>query len=101
MKRLLALILILVLTISLFGCAKAPQENAPENIVENSESENKKVMLCISQADHPLHRIVQYGFIMKAKELNMIPYIAGLQGNAYTYTDNIEQYKKDISLTND
>ena len=96
MKRILALALILLIALGLFGCAKAPEEIAFENITESSVPENKKVMLCISQVDHPLHRIVQYGFIMKAKELNMIPYISGLEGHAYPYTENIEQYKKDI-----
>ncbi len=84
MKRILALFLILIITIGLFGCAKAPDDvetdgsDAPSTEQTEPEPEPITVAVCMGEINHPVHRIVQTGFMLKAEELGMNGVISGL-----------------------
>ncbi len=84
MKRILALFLILIITIGLFGCAKAPEDvgtdvpDGPSTEQTEPEPEPITVAVCMGSINHPVHRIVQTGFMLKAEELGMNGVISGL-----------------------
>ena len=88
MKRILALFLILTMTMGLFGCAKAPEDvetdDSDASSTEQTEPEPEPepepitVAVCMGSINHPVHRIVQTGFMLKAEELGMNGVISGL-----------------------
>ncbi len=102
MKRILALILILILTVGLFGCAKVSEESAPESVIESNVPEPEKepatVAICMGSINHPVHRIVQTGFMLKAEELGMNGIISGLDEGSMI--DLIAKWDKDVQNNN-
>ena len=80
----LALFLILIMTMGLFGCAKVPEDvgtdipDGPSTEQTEPESEPITVAVCMGAINHPVHRIVQTGFMLKAEELGMNGIISGL-----------------------
>lgn len=104
MKRIICLILCLILTLGIFGCAKdldAPESSTPENSESNNSedyAQGKTVACCMGSITHPVHRVVQYGFCTKAEELGMIPIVSGLESGAMD--ELISQWETDISLNN-
>ena len=84
MKRLLTLFLALNFIFFAFAsCAKAPvAESSESQSAQPSEAvqpaEGKTVAICMGSVTHPIHRVIQYGFVTKAQELGMEPAISGL-----------------------
>ncbi len=85
MRKLLSIVLILSLMFAIFaGCAKEPEAVAPSvnQSVEKSEpvdlAQGKTVAICMGSVSHPIHRVIQYGFLTKAEELGMNPVVSGL-----------------------
>ena len=82
MKKSLSILLAMLLILSLFGCAKA-QESEVEHLTEIEQvpeeiEEPITVAVCMGSINHPVHRIVQTGFMLKAEELGMNGVISGL-----------------------
>ena len=92
MKKFLSVICILALCLSLCACGKTePVESKPEESIsesvpesvsesepEESKTEKKTLALCIGSVSHPVHRVIQYGFIKTANELGYEAKIFGL-----------------------
>ncbi len=100
MKKILSLTLALIMMLALFGCAKGPEvpesstpetpesstpetpESSTPETPESNGSENlaqgKTIACCMGSINHPVHRIVQTGFMLKAEELGMKGVISGL-----------------------
>ncbi len=104
MKRIICLILCLILTLGIFGCAKepdAPESSVPE-VSESSKQEEpsqvKTIACCMGSVSHPVHRIVQYGFCIKAQELGMNPIVSGLDEGLYQ--ELIDKWKSDVAEFN-
>ena len=83
MKKILCLLLIILLMFSLFaGCAKV-EESVPEPEISETEqapqnlAEGKTVAICMGSVNHPIHKVVQYGFLTKAEELGMNGIVSG------------------------
>lgn len=68
MKRIFALLMLLVITLGLGACA-GPSEPAPEPI---------KIAIGMGSMDHPVHRIVRYGFMCGTEDAGVDGYVAGL-----------------------
>ncbi len=104
MKRIICLILCLILTLGIFGCAKEPEvpESSTPETPESNDSEDyaqgKTIACCMGSFTHPVHRVVQYGFCIKAQELGMNPIISGLdEGNMQ---ELIDKWNSDIASNN-
>ena len=95
-KRIICLILCLILTLGIFGCAKdldAPESNNSEDYAQG------KVIACwMGSIYHPVHRVVQYGFCTKAEELGMIPIVSGLDEGSMQ--ELIDKWNSDIASNN-
>ena len=104
MKRILALFLILILVVSLFGCAKAPDDlgtdvpDGPSTEQAEPEPEPITVAVCMGSINHPVHRIVQTGFMLKAEELGMNGVISGLDEGSIQ--ELIAKWDKDVQDNN-
>ena len=110
MKRAIALLLMTILLISLFGCAKAEESSLPNSSVAESSAQESSVTessapkepatvaVCMGSIDHPVHRIVQTGFMLKAEELGMTGVISGLDEGSMP--ELIDKWSKDIKNKN-
>ncbi len=120
MKKILSLALALTMLLALFGCAKepvvpesstpeTPESSTPEtpeiSTPENSESndsedhaQGKTVACCMNYVNHPVHRIVQTGFMLKAEELGMKPLVSGLDEGSYL--ESIDKWNSDVAEFN-
>ena len=109
MKKLLVWALIAVILFSLFGCAKTEEsveESLPEVSEESQISESEPVDLakgktiacCMGSINHPVHRVVQYGFCTKAEELGMNPIVSGLSEGSQQ--ELIDKWESDIAQNN-
>ena len=105
MKKIISIILILGLVFSLFaGCAKEPAEVASS--VRHGAEENepadfaqgKTVAICMGSVNHPIHRVIQYGFLTKAEELGMKPIVSGLDEGSIV--ELINTWETDIANNN-
>ncbi len=103
MKKFICVLFVIVLTFSLFaGCAKkepapAPAPSEPEELQVQEEVidiSGKKIAICMGSINHPVHRIVQYGFVTKAEELGLTPIISGLDDGSIQ--DHINTWNSDI-----
>ena len=83
MKKLLYFAVCMAFILSLLGCAKTevPADMVESALSSQSEPEKEKepstVAICMGAIDHPVHRIVQTGFMLKAEELGMKGVISG------------------------
>lgn len=68
MKRMVALLMLLAITLGLGACA-GPSEPTPEPI---------KIAIGMGSMDHPVHRIVRYGFLRGTEDAGVDGYVAGL-----------------------
>ncbi len=102
MKKVVSLISIILILFSLFGCANVPQESAPESVIESNVPEPEKepatVAVCMGSINHPVHRIVQTGFMLKAEELGMNGIISGLDSGRPQ--EFIDKWSSDIYTNN-
>ncbi len=112
MKKILSLALALTMLLALFGCAKGPEvpesstpetpESSVPEVSESSEqeepSQGKTIACCMGSIDHPVHRVVQYGFFTKAEELGMKPIVSGPSvGGSYTILEIMDIWERDIA----
>ncbi len=102
MKKLTSLFLIFIIVFSLFGCAKPTPVGDGGSDVPQSEpadlAQGKTIACCMSSIEHPVHRIVQYGFCTKADELGMNPIVSGLTEGSQQ--ELIDKWNSDISTNN-
>ena len=111
MKRILSLILVFLFIFACTGCAKTapgvgdggsdvPESSAPEFSAQEPVdlAQGKTVACCMGTYSHPVHRIVQTGFMLKAEELGMNGIISGLDD--CTQQELIDQWKRDIADNN-
>ncbi len=90
MKKALAILLALLMVLAVVaGCgakdeaeapkdeAEAPAEEKEEEAAEDAAA-GKQIAVCMGSINHPVHRIVQMGFVLKAEELGMEGVISGL-----------------------
>ncbi len=99
MKKFISITLALIMLLALFGCAsKSPAENSGSEIsqtesAQSSEAEHT-VVCCMGTVEHPVHRVMQYGFCVEAEKLGMKPVVSGLQDGSME--DLIDEWQKDI-----
>ena len=86
MKRIFVFLLVLAEFITLFGCGEKetlePISSSPSvsRMVSDSSplETNQSAAVCMGSVSHPVHRIVQLGFMEKAEELGYEGHILGL-----------------------
>ena len=96
MKKALAIILALLMVLAIVaGCGEAKPEESKEESKQESKEESKEekkdedaaagkqIAVCMGSINHPVHRIVQMGFVMKAEELGMEGIICGLDEGSH------------------
>jgi len=91
MKRVLSVLLALLIVLALVaGCgqvaedpdvveeSQTTEQGEIESEDEQKSAEGAQVAICIGSINHPVHRIVQMGFLEKAEELGMEGIVSGL-----------------------
>lgn len=87
MKKALSIVLAVMMLLVLFvGCAPKESSESQSSSASGSESSSaaadaaagKKIAVCMGSINHPVHRIVQMGFLTKGTELGMAPEVSGL-----------------------
>ncbi len=86
MKKALSILLALLMVLAIVagcGAKEAPVESEGTEVVESEGGEEdaaagKQIAVCMGSINHPVHRIVQMGFVLKAEELGMEGIISGL-----------------------
>lgn len=73
-RKLLVLLLALVMVLSLVGCSEEPAEETSngdedETVTEEFNPDDYSIAVCMDNMNHPVHRIVQLGFLHAAEEL--------------------------------
>ena len=96
MKRIICLILCLILTLGIFGCAK--DLDASESNNSEDYAQGKTIACCMGAIYHPVHKVVQYGFCTKAEELGMTPVISGLDEGSIS--ELRDKWNSDIASNN-
>ena len=104
MKKLLYFAVCMAFILSLLGCAKTevPADMVESALSSQSEPEKEKepstVAICMGAIDHPVHRIVQTGFMLKAEELGMNGVISWLEEGSIQELQS--KWNSDISDNN-
>lgn len=91
MKKALSIILAVAMLLALVVGCGGGEESDPtsdsttssttsegDSQAEASGAAGKKIAVCMGSINHPVHRIVQMGFMTKGEELGMAPEISGL-----------------------
>lgn len=91
MKKALAILLALLMVLAVVaGCGAKEQAEEPKDDAATEEkgeeaadekedaAAGKQIAVCMGSINHPVHRIVQLGFVLKAEELGMEGVISGL-----------------------
>lgn len=88
MKKALAILLALLMVLAVVagcGAKEEAEEPKPETsgedekeVTEEDAAAGKQIAVCMGSINHPVHRIVQLGFVLKAEELGMEGIISGL-----------------------
>lgn len=88
MKKALAILLALLMVLAVVaGCGAKEEAEEPkpetsgedkEVVTEEDAAAGKQIAVCMGSINHPVHRIVQLGFVLKAEELGMEGIISGL-----------------------
>lgn len=90
MKKALSIILAVAMLLALVvGCGGGGESETSSDTSSVSEPEGdsqaeasgaagKRIAVCMGSINHPVHRIVQMGFMTKGEELGMAPEISGL-----------------------
>lgn len=87
MKKALAILLALLMVLAVVAGCGAKEEPKDEPATDEPAADDEKVedaaagkqiAVCMGSINHPVHRIVQLGFVLKAEELGMEGVISGL-----------------------
>ena len=102
MKKCISIILVLIMFICLLGgCSNnenTPSESEAEQSAQETPEQTAKgaqVAICIAPINHPVHRIVQMGFVQRAEELGMDGIVSGLDDGSMQ--ENMAKYESAVT----